>query len=279
MTCLTVASKAKGSDFHRTFKPPPQRANVEWMPINQFASSCTSLNKSSTDAVSGWTPREFIKDHLVRHKCRGQSSRPKAQRGLKSAPLFGSVAEVWTEYQESHDPRLVVRKLHDSERYPWKTLAFDQQARPPYSGTFTRASVVVGPRTPFAQDPLFDYSYDSGDDWQEDEGGEDVDEPAEADPEGDEVASDEDEGEFDDWLDDSEDVMFTERDADGDVPMIAIPPPGASPNKLVAKPSKNVPVKRITKLNPTWRGPVWEAQIGEAIDGMDTYRIQLLNGA
>jgi hypothetical protein len=78
-------------------------------------------------------------------------------QGLKSGPLYGTVADVWAAHQEAADPRKVLDQLRKQSRFPWKTLAFDQQARPPYSGTFTKKSVVVGPRTPFAQDPALDY--------------------------------------------------------------------------------------------------------------------------
>lgn len=46
----------------------------------------------------------------------------------------------------------------------------------PSSGTWTQSSTVVGPRTPFAKDTLlFDYTYDSGEEWEEpEEGGEDL---------------------------------------------------------------------------------------------------------
>ncbi len=174
---------------------------------------------------------------------------------------------MWSAYQEAEDPRAVLDELTDKRKFPWKTLAFDQQARPPYVGTFTKKSLAVGPRTPFAQDPVFDYSYDSGDDWQEeDEGGDDVDEPVE---DGDDEAPTEDEGEFDDWLDDAEDPLFS-KGADSDVTM-------ADPSHP-ASPKKRVPIKRITKLTPTWTGPVWEKVIAEPTEGLDEYRIQLLNG-
>lgn len=44
------------------------------------------------------------------------------------------------------------------------------------TGTWTQSSTVVGPRTPFAKDTLlFDYSYDSGEEWEEpEEGAEDL---------------------------------------------------------------------------------------------------------
>lgn len=163
----------------------------------------------------------------------------------------------------------MLEELRDRRKFPWKTLAFDQQARPPYVGTFTKKSLAVGPRTPFAQDPVFDYSYDSGDDWQEEEeGGDDVDEPVEE--EGDDDAVTEDEGEFDDWLDNTEDPVFAGGPA-ADVVMTEQPSQPSSPKK-------KVPVKRITKLTPTWQGPLWERVIAEPMEGLDEYRIQLLNG-
>lgn len=176
---------------------------------------------------------------------------------------------MWSAYQEAEDPRAVLDELRDRRKFPWKTLAFDQQLRPPYAGTFTKKSLAVGPRTPFAQDPVFDYSYDSGDDWQEEEeGGDDIDQPAEE--EADEDAVSEDEGEFDDWLDNAEDPVFASA-PDGDVVM-------AEPTSHPASPKKRVPVKRITKLTPTWQGPVWESVIAEPTEGLDEYRIHLLNG-
>lgn len=139
----------------------------------------------------------------------------KSSPGLKIAPIDGSVGELWATLQDAEEPREVLDQLRDRRRFPWKTLAFDQQPRPPYSGTFTKKSFVVGPRTPFAQDPIFDYSYDSGDDWQDDDEGEDVDNfGGEKNlEEEDEDEDEEDEGEFDDWLDDSEDVEAAQPDS------------------------------------------------------------------
>lgn len=197
-------------------------------------------------------------------------------RGLKVAPIDGSVGELWATLQDAEEPREVLDQLRDRRRFPWKTLAFDQQPRPPYSGTFTKKSFVVGPRTPFAQDPIFDYSYDSGDEWQDDDEGEDVDNfGGEKNLEEEEEEEDEeDEGEFDDWLDDTEDVEAAQPDLMDvdDAPM---------PEKLSKgiKKLKEQPIKRIVKLVPTWKGPIWENRIGEeGTEGLESYRIQLLNG-
>jgi hypothetical protein len=205
-------------------------------------------------------------------------------QGLKSGPLYGTVADVWAAHQEAADPRKVLDQLRKQNRFPWKTLAFDQQARPPYSGTFTKKSVVVGPRTPFAQDPALDYSYDSGDDWEDEEGGDDVDDFGEgegaAEPEDDED-EDEEDGEFDDWLDDEDDGEsgipgdgIDEGSATAVVPQLD---QGRLPMKVIVK-KREVP-KRAVKVTPWWKGPEWEGCIGAGTDGLEVYRIQLLNGA
>jgi hypothetical protein len=194
------------------------------------------------------------------------------------------MADMYAQYQSAMDPRRVRKYILNLDKFPQKVLAFDQQARPPYTGTFSKPSVVVGPRTPFQCDPLFDYSYDSGDDWMDEEGGDDVnDQDPEA--EGDEDNSgSEEEDEFDDWLDDTEDALFG-PDADGDVPMVggrATDLPNApsvpnAPDDLVAK--RKIPVKRIAKLVQDCLGPFWENEIGKhPKDDWNLYRIKLLNG-
>lgn len=72
-----------------------------------------------------------------------------------------------------------------------------------------------------------------------------------------EIQSDEEDGEFDDWLDD-EDETVLEVDT-------------------TAKKQQFVP-KRVTKVTPTWLGPVWESCLGAPTEGMEQYSIQLLNG-
>lgn len=225
------------------------------------------------------TAADFLDDHLARHKLKRTTPRANLPRGLRTAAPFGSVGDIWAAKEEASDPRSVIAQLKNQDRFPWKTLAFDQQVRPPYSGTFTKPSLVVGPRTPFAQDPIFDYSYDSGDDWQDDEGGDDVDDAGEAAPDEAEMSSDEDDGEFDDWLDDEDDILF--QDTEADAPAAVSPKRAPSPtlNVLQPKRPRTLVPKRVAKLQPTWVGPVWEQQIAEPVEATETYRIQLLNGA
>ncbi|WWC96983.1 hypothetical protein V866_003860 [Kwoniella sp. B9012] len=283
---ISRASEAgpSSSDYSRVFLPMTQRPNVQiaeinrWTPKNRSINGDTSLETKHVD-VQDWQPLDFITEHLRKHGKQVRSSRTHLPKGLKSMPPHGSVADVYNTLEDAEDPREVLSQLKDRKRFPWKTLAFDQQTRPPYCGTFTKKSVVVGPRTPFAQDPIFDYSYDSSDDWVDDEGGEDVDDFGDGEVKEDEEdeedeEDDEDEGEFDDWLDDAEDVEFTP--VDGDVDPLGGPEQARLPMKVVKK-SRDVP-KKVVKLTPSWKGPVWEKTIGdEGVDGLEGYRIQLLN--
>lgn len=216
---------------------------------------------------------------MTKHQRVSRQSRQSIPQGLKSASPHGSVSDVWTTHQDALDPRKILSQLQDKHKFPWKTLAFDQQARPPYSGTFTKQSAAVGPRTPFAQDPIFDYSYDSGDDWQDDEGGDDVDDFDEMAGQDDEEEEDGSEGEFDDWLDDAEDVPYVPTEVDEDIP-VPIAAPVMDQTRLPMKVEKKTRevAKRVVKITPFWKGPMWEKVIGEWIEGMEGYRLQLLNG-
>ena len=288
---VRVGSPPKLSDYRRTFRAVQMRSNVRWAPITTWP----DLKREEAEVdVDNWTSQgmshpferlpklmvDFLQDHLRRHTDEIRRRR-KPPHGLKSAPLDKSVADVWARYQEAADPRKVLDELQDQQRFPWKTLAFDQQPRPPYRGTWTKSSVTVGARTPFAQDPVLDYSYDSGDEWQDDEGGEDVDDFGENVEAEDEDEEDDEEGEFDDWLDDSEDAGYgpSTMDVDEDMPL-PLTPGGSveqpkAPLKVV---KKSVAPRKVVKLTPTWKGPLWEEKFGDGNEGMENYRIQLLNG-
>ncbi len=224
---------------------------------------------------------DFLDDHLRKHGLRLKPPPKQVPNGFKTASPYGTVLDVWNAHQDALDPRKVLNQLKNRHKFPWKTLAFDLQVRPPYSGTFTKKSVAVGPRTPFAQDPTLEYSYDSGDDWQDDEGGDDVDDFDELAGQDEEEGEDESEGEFDDWLDDVEDVPYVPPEGDGDaiVPSAVAPPvmeQGRLPMKVVKK-TRELP-KRVMKVTPYWKGPMWEKRIGDGAEGMEGFRLQVLNG-
>ena len=80
-----------------------------------------------------------------------------------------------------------------------KLLQFTENQRPPYWGTWSKRSKCVGPRKPFGQDKeLFDYEYESDDDWEEEPAGESLsdDEKDKEDEEEEEKDEEEDDGFF-----------------------------------------------------------------------------------
>ena len=86
--------------------------------------------------------------------------------------------------------RSILRLLQCREKIPAKVLVFDEDSRPGYFGTFTKSSTVVGPRTPLARDPVsFDYSYDSGEEWEDEGEGDESDDEAESGASSDESSS------------------------------------------------------------------------------------------
>ena len=56
-----------------------------------------------------------------------------------------------------------------------KFLAFEEDTRPPYTGSWSKRSTKVTGRRPFGKDAALDYEYDSEAEWDEEEGGEDID--------------------------------------------------------------------------------------------------------
>ena len=52
-----------------------------------------------------------------------------------------------------------------------KVLSFHEDYRPPYKGTFSKASSVLRGRNPFEKDHnMFNYDYDSEGEWEEGDG-------------------------------------------------------------------------------------------------------------
>lgn len=59
------------------------------------------------------------------------------------------------------------------QTYRAKFLAFNENRRPPYYGTWRKRSTKINPRRPFESDKIFfDYEVDSDDEWEEEEPGE-----------------------------------------------------------------------------------------------------------
>merc|ERR1712223_1913223 len=78
-----------------------------------------------------------------------------------------------------------------------KLLQFHSNQRPPYWGTWSKNSIKIGPRRPFAKDSNhFDYEFDSDDDWEEEEGGESLSDEEKDNEEEPEEDEDDDDGFF-----------------------------------------------------------------------------------
>lgn len=155
-------------------------------------------------------------------------------------------------------------------------------------GTWTKSSAFVGPRTPFAKDlAVFDYSYDSGDDWEEEEeGGEEIMSDVASDGEG---IDDEDEDDGflvpDDEVESVDGILGTTSRS----PSPSVFRPNANSN-----PSANAKGKRKAEggasgtnkrrqitgpLIPFSKGPCYEDEIGRCeYEPFHAFRIQLLNG-
>ena len=101
---------------------------------------------------------------------------------------------------------------------PVKLLQFEEDIRPAFYGTFSARSKYVSARRPFGKDSSLDYEYDSADEWEEEDEGEDLLD-VEADKE---LASEEaelrrlygsDDEDDDDFLDDA-DAVDDDNDSD-----------------------------------------------------------------
>jgi chromatin assembly factor 1 subunit A len=177
--------------------------------------------------------------------------------------------------------RVLLSKLRDRNILPAKAFIFKEDARPGYFGTWTRSSKVIGPRRPFAKDlVVFDYGYDSGEEWEEEPVGEDVAEDNDDEEEGEDPDSD-----ADSWLvDDDEEPEFNLRDIDSldapDIFDVDAPPPITAKRKA-DEGERKLGKKRkvVVPLVPFAKGPCWEETIGHcSYEPFQSYRIQLFNG-
>lgn len=192
---------------------------------------------------------------------------------------------------ELSDDIAVVRELladlQDRKRLPAKVLIFDEDRRPGYFGTFTRSSQAIGPRTPFTRDDVVvDYSYDSGEEWGEEEegGGDDVAEASDEDGDDEEGSSD-----LDDWLvDEDQEEVATPIDEREGMDGFPFPPPEQAKGKRKvevtgkgegADVTRTKKRKAVVPLVPLVKGPFWETKMGKCeYEPFKQYRIQLFNG-
>ncbi|KAJ7752021.1 chromatin assembly factor 1 subunit A-domain-containing protein [Mycena metata] len=307
------ASVSNVSQFDKTFKPFVVKKDTTVAPINWFT---TSQNTSrpplltydgdiiivdDADDVKPATPMDVsgmsAKDRL-RSALHGLPSGPSARTrlvpgardsasaGLKtrsSVSVRDMIAQL-NEAEVSGDVNLVrslLTQLSDRDIVPAKVFIFADDARPGYFGTWTRNSRIIGPRTPFARDvAVFDYGYDSGEEWEEEPAGDAddvIDDGEDEDGEVEDADSD-----LDSWLVDDEDEPETPQTPAGSRGGSPVFSSSRAPIKRKAEATEDPKLakkrKVVVPLVPFAKGPVWEQTIGRCEYNMfNPYRIQLFN--
>lgn len=158
--------------------------------------------------------------------------------------------------------------------------------RPMYIGTWTKTSSVIGPRTPFAKEAGVDYTYDSGEEWyeEEEEEGEEMEDLETIDGE-EEEEEEEDNG---DWIvDDDDDELERDEEDDGDLVLSLdeigsglIPLPSKGKRKAEGVFSFKNKRRRLVPLRPDHKGPFWEKTLGECqVHSFSRYAVRVLNGS
>ncbi|KAE8205381.1 hypothetical protein A4X06_0g3773 [Tilletia controversa] len=189
-TIRDIASPSK-QDLLADLKRTMPKRKVQQQTADKISAVFSSLPMDNQNAARRRSRRGIHPPVVVRQ----------VMRGVAESDILGGEAAAEAK-------RALDRIISDRSLVRLKFIHFDQDRRPGWYGTFTRPSNLIGPRRPFAQDPvLLDYSYDSDDEW-EDQGqleGEDLDEGQDAEEE--EKEDSDDDSEMDDWLiDDLEEV-------------------------------------------------------------------------
>lgn len=159
--CTLVEVELITSNFQTSFKPFYAKANVEVAPVNRFA----ARHATAVDDVSAWqvkgaircpcrrssltppadlladfvrrarkTSRPVERPQLPRKRSIVEESRSGLVRKPKTETLFCTIPDLVDRAQEAEDPRLVYSHLKDYTKFPRKTLKFEEDLRPPYSG-------------------------------------------------------------------------------------------------------------------------------------------------
>ncbi|KDR81817.1 hypothetical protein GALMADRAFT_240043 [Galerina marginata CBS 339.88] len=301
------------SDFQKVFKPFVLQKDKVMAPSNWFKAekkrkrrtASTSPNNEiiiidsdeevdvemldpqpTAEALATMTPRDHLTNILstLPPSATPRSRQPRRAGFKLYHPI--SVRDLMSQLSEAEISgnddlvRTLLAKLGDRELLPAKAFHFHTDARPGYFGTWTRSSRVVGPRRPFAKDTLvFDYGYDSGEEWEEEPAGEDVAEDGE-DEDGD---ADEPDSDLESWLveDDNEPADLSALSRNSSPPPIFDFPNAPPPPKRKAEDEERKMGKKrkvVVPLVPFAKGPLFESTIGDCqYEPFKPYAIQLFN--
>ncbi|KAG6885997.1 hypothetical protein C0993_006113 [Termitomyces sp. T159_Od127] len=213
---------------------------------------------------------------LRRHSLPNRDPRLKTYNPLYVRDIVSKLSDAEIEGDDAA-VRSLLSQLKDRSLLPAKVLIFAEDRRPGYFGTWTRSSRIIGPRTPFARDVLvFDYGYDSGEEWEDEPSGEADDVNDDAEDEEDDADADSD---ADSWhVDDDDDVGISLEDMD----QLDLPDLPALPSKRKAEDGEKKTAKKrkvVIPLVPYVKGPCWETSVGQSEYSIfDPYRIQMFNG-
>ncbi|KAJ7694195.1 chromatin assembly factor 1 subunit A-domain-containing protein [Mycena rosella] len=285
-----AASSSNVSQFEKAFKPFVIKKDMTMAPVNWFTQSQNSghhlpltydgevivVDDADDIDVGRMSTKERLRSTLqsLPPPLQPHGSRARNLRSVRDILAQLNEAEVADEFAQARE---ILTSLSDRDIVPAKVLIFADDARPGYFGTWTRTSRIIGPRTPFAKDvAVFDYGYDSGEEWEEEPAGdadELIDDGEDEDGEPDDADSD-----LDSWLVDDEDEPQTptkERSASPVVSTLHAP----TKRKAETDDSKLTKKRKVVvPLVPFVKGPVWEQTIGRCEYNMfNPYRIQLFN--
>ena len=176
--------------------------------------------------------------------------------------------------------RRLTKLLECRDVIPAKVFIFHEDTRPGYFGTFTRTSNIINPRRPLKRDFVaLDYSYDSGEEWeQEDEEADDVT-SLNGSADGDDASVDSD---MDSWLvdDDAVEELGTPISERAGSPTLFLRPP--TPKRKPAASSlgpREAKKRKVVPLVPFCKGPLWELELGRcSYEPFRSYQIQTFNG-
>ncbi|KAJ7273545.1 chromatin assembly factor 1 subunit A-domain-containing protein [Mycena haematopus] len=303
-------SSSNISQFHKTFKPFVVKKDTILAPVNWFTFQNTKRpaltyegdvivvdedapQRSAQIDVAKMTVKERLQSTLRNLPPPPLSSRVRTP-SVREIPARASMAQLKTrsdvsvrdltaqlnEAEVAGDDnvvRTILTQLSDREIVPAKVLIFADDARPGYFGTWTRDSRIIGPRTPFARDvAVFDYGYDSGEEWEEEPAGDAddiIDDGEDEDGEPDDADSD-----MDSWLVDDDGEPPSPGLSRGGSPVFSALPASAKRKADPEDPKLAKKRKVVVPLVPFVKGPSWEQTIGLCEYNMfNAYRIQLFN--
>lgn len=270
------------NDFQRTFLPCEYKNMAE---INQFYRPMDDTLLEHIDKRTQ-SPADLMKEFKQMGKPRKMQPRGihpavsvrAIMKCVQESDVLGGNAEEHTKHE--------LEKLNNRHMLPIKLLQFQSDQRPGWIGTWSRASTFITPRKPFGQDPVaLDYTYDSDAEWEEGEEGENVDAMDDREDEESLGASDNDDSEMDDWLEDDLEVIEEAPPAEAEYKIPSSPLNGKQAEKPVnvLQPKKKIKLlgRRFdSKLVPYITGPHWEQTFGQSEhESFAPYRIQFFNDA